>query len=69
MRIITTAVLVAATTLLLDAQTQPRFRTGVDLIVVPVVVRDAQNALVRGLTGEDFELREDGTPVTIATFT
>ena len=68
MRIITTAALVAATTLLLDAQTQPKFRTGVDLLVVPVVVRDAQNALVRGLARDDFELLEDGKPVAVATF-
>ncbi len=50
------------------AQEQPRFRANVDLIVVSAIVRDAGNALVRGLTQDDFELREDGKPVSIATF-
>lgn len=52
----------------LGAQEQPRFRANVDLIVVSAIVRDAADALVRGLTREDFELREDGKPVAIATF-
>lgn len=50
------------------AQEQPRFRTNVDLIVVSTIVRDAANQLVRGLTRDDFELREDGNPIAIATF-
>jgi VWFA-related protein len=68
MRIITTIALVAGSTLLLEAQTQPRFRTGVDLLVVSAVVRNAQNALVRGLAPDDFELLEDGKPVNVVTF-
>jgi VWFA-related protein len=53
---------------LLAAQSQPRFSTGVDLIVVPVIARNADNTFARGLTQSDFELREDGKPVSIATF-
>jgi VWFA-related protein len=61
-------VAVAAAVTAAGAQEQPRFRADIDLIVVPAVVRDADNALVRGLTRGDFELLEDGKPVSIATF-
>ena len=69
MRTITTIAVVAGTTLLLDAQTQPRFRTGVDLSVVSAVVRNAENGVgsragTRGLR----VLLEDGKPVNVVTF-
>ena len=63
-----TPVMLAAAFATAAAQEQPRFRANVDLVVVSAIVRDAGNALVRGLTQDDFELREDGTPVTIVTF-
>ncbi len=68
MRGTATLALMAATVAIASGQTQPRFRADVDLLVVSAIVRDAGNTLVRGLTRDDFELREDGKPVTIATF-
>ncbi len=49
---------------------QPRavFRTSRDLISVDVIVRDKSGAVVRGLTAADFEVREDGRPQAIQTF-
>ncbi|MBP7779736.1 MAG: VWA domain-containing protein [Acidobacteria bacterium] len=41
------------------------FRSGVELRVLDVVVTDAHGLPARGLTPEDFEITEDGTPVTI----
>lgn len=68
MRSITTLALIAGATVVADGQQQPRFGARVDLLVVSAVVRTSDNALVRGLTRDDFELREDGKPVAIATF-
>ena len=39
---------------------EPRFRSGVNLVLVDVVVRDRSGAIVTGLTADDFELVEDG---------
>src|SRR5947207_3909888 len=41
------------------AQT-PTFRSGVNLLLVDVVVRERSGAVVTGLSGDDFELFEDG---------
>ena len=51
-----------------SAAQQPRFGTRVDLVVVSAIVRDGQNAMVRGLAKDDFEILEDGKPVTVSTF-
>src|SRR4026209_1972670 len=40
----------------------------VDLVDVDVVVTDKEGRPVTGLTKEDFEIREDGKPVTLQTF-
>jgi VWFA-related protein len=52
-------------------QTQPRavFRTRRDIISVDVIVRDKSGAVVRGLTAADFEIREDGRPQEVTSFT
>src|SRR6185436_16938762 len=47
---------------------QPTFRSGTDLVVVNVVVRDKNGDLVRDLTREDFTLVEDNRPQSISTF-
>src|SRR5262245_30479755 len=66
------AALLTAATLPLTAgdQQQPRavFKSGRDVVSVDVIVRDKSGAVVRGLKPEDFELREDGKPQEIASF-
>ena len=47
---------------------KPIFRSDVDLVVVDVVVRDRSGAIVRGLTANDFEIREDNKPQQIVSF-
>jgi len=46
----------------------PTFRSGLDLVVVNVVVRDKNGALVRGLTRDDFVVTEDGKPQAVTSF-
>src|SRR6266481_1880733 len=46
----------------------PLFRTGVNLVLVDVVVRDRSGALVKGLKADDFELLEDGVRQQVLTF-
>jgi len=48
---------------------RPLFRSGVNLVLVDVVVRDRNGAVVKGLTTDDFELIEDGVRQQILTFT
>src|SRR5262249_49035263 len=47
---------------------QPVFRSGTDLVLVNVVVRDKSGAVVRGLTRDDFTITEDDKAQTITTF-
>jgi VWFA-related protein len=49
-------------------QAKPVFRSGVNLVLVDVVVRDRTGAFVKDLTAEDFELFEDGVRQQIVTF-
>jgi VWFA-related protein len=74
-RYATAALLVAAaagvTSILSNAQdNQPRkvFRSGLNLVSVDVIVRDKSGAVVRGLTAADFEVREDGRPQDVTSF-
>jgi len=50
-------------------QKPPAFRIRTDVVSVDVVVRDKSGAIVTGLKPEDFEIREDGKPQQIVTFT
>src|SRR5512145_1292947 len=52
------------------AQQQPRtvFRTGRELVSIDVIVRDRTGNVVRDLTSKDFEIREDGQPQEVSTF-
>ena len=51
-----------------DAQRRPTFQSGIDLVLVNVVVRDRNGQIVRGLTRGDFTVTEDGRPQTVSTF-
>ena len=44
------------------------FRTGTELVLVNVVVRDRSGAVVRGLTRDDFSISEDDKPQTVTSF-
>lgn len=50
-------------------QPVPRFRTGVEGVVVDVSVLDKDRRPVRGLTAADFAIVEDGKPQSITAFT
>ncbi|HEX5070293.1 MAG TPA: VWA domain-containing protein [Vicinamibacterales bacterium] len=50
------------------ARAQQSFKSGVDLVRVPVVVTGKDGLLTRGLTAKDFEVREDGVKQTITAF-
>lgn len=50
------------------AQQPPVFRSGAELVLVNVVVRDRTGAVVRGLTRDDFVVTEDDKPQTISSF-
>ena len=47
---------------------RPAFRSNVSVVVVDVVVRDKSGAVVRNLTADDFEVREDNRPQQIRSF-
>jgi len=44
------------------------FRSGTELVLVNVVVRDKSGAVVRGLTRDDFIVAEDDKPQTVTSF-
>ena len=44
------------------------FRSGTELVLVNVVVRDKSGAVVRGLTRDDFSISEDDKPQTVTSF-
>lgn len=50
------------------AQSRPTFRSGIDLVLVNVVVRDKTGQPIRGLTRDDFTVVEDGRPQKITAF-
>ena len=50
------------------AQQRSVFKSGRDVISVDVVVRDKSGSVVRGLTAADFEIREDGRPQDVVSF-
>jgi VWFA-related protein len=50
------------------AQPATVFRSGTELVLVNVVVRDKSGAVVRGLTRDDFVVSEDDRPQTVTSF-
>ena len=51
-----------------DGQQTPAFRSGVNLILVDVTVRDSKGQPIRNLTASDFEILENSKPQAIVTF-
>jgi Ca-activated chloride channel family protein len=49
----------------LSAQTQPSFRSNVELVAIPCTVVDAHGVPVAGLTREEFRVFDNGTPRTV----
>ena len=49
-------------------QPEQRFRTGIDLVTVDVVVLDRKGEPLQGLTRTDFTVLEDGKPQQIREF-
>ncbi len=45
-----------------------QFRSGIDLVRLPVVVTGKDGLLVRGLAATDFQIVEDGVPQTVVAF-
>jgi Ca-activated chloride channel homolog len=71
MKVLTLIAVIAATLCRVPAQAQeprPTFRSGVQVVPITVVVRNARNAIVRDLTREDFEVLENGVPRPIVGF-
>ncbi len=72
LQVFVAAVLLSATVIVDGQQTTLApgtvFRSGANLILVDVVVRDKKGAVVTGLASGDFQLLEDGKPQQILTF-
>ena len=51
-----------------EKETAPTFQSRVNLVLVPVVVRDGQGRAIGDLTKDDFQLFDKGKPQTIASF-
>jgi VWFA-related protein len=69
--LILTAVILTATatsTTPFAQQSQPVFRSRLNLVSVDVIVRDKSGTVVRNLTASDFEIKEDGRPQDITNF-
>jgi VWFA-related protein len=47
---------------------QPVFRSGINIVVINVVVRDKTGTIVKGLTRKDFTILEDGQAQAISNF-
>lgn len=62
------ALILAASGAVVGSQTVPQFRSGVDLVRLPVVVTSRDGLIVRGLTASDFVVVEDGVEQKIAAF-
>src|SRR4051794_28158458 len=64
--VVAVASLVSAT--IAAQQAPPVFRSATSIVSVDVIVRDASGNVIKGLTGADFTVLEDGKPQQIETF-
>jgi VWFA-related protein len=62
------ALLAVVSAPVVTGQSPQTFRSGVNLILVDVTVRDGRGQPVRNLQASDFEILENGKPQTIVTF-
>jgi VWFA-related protein len=60
--------LIVMTIVAFAAYAKSQIKTRVDLVVVPVTVRDSDGKLITGLSKDDFVLLEDNKPQTIESF-
>jgi Ca-activated chloride channel homolog len=67
MRVVTTALVVAAAAATASAQT-PLFRAGIELVNFGVTVNDKRGTYITNLTQDDFEIFEDGKKQTLKFF-
>lgn len=73
-RFVLAAVIAAALRIVVHTQNptpppqQPTFRAGVSLVQVDAVALDRDNRPVPDLTGPDFDVRDDGAPMTLTSF-
>ena len=51
-----------------DQQAPPTFRAGVTLVTTDVIPRDGDGRFVANLTKDEFNISEDGTPQSVASF-
>lgn len=66
--LVTMALLGCAVSVSLHAARQQRFTAGVKLVNVPVVVTAKDGGLVRGLSKDEFQLKENGAPQALQFF-
>ena len=62
------SIVFSATAGLVAQQPQPEFRSGVDVVRIPVSVMRSGQPVIEGLTAADFTLMEDGVAQSIAVF-
>lgn len=67
-RLLAATALLLVSSLLIDAQETPVFRSGTELVTVTATVTDRSNRRITGLRKEDFTLTEEGAPQEIAFF-
>jgi VWFA-related protein len=65
---IAACIVAAAAAVMTGAQQRQVFRSNLNVVSVDVIVRDRSGAVVRGLTAADFEIREDGRPQEVGSF-
>jgi VWFA-related protein len=67
-RVLLFVVLASAASSAAQKEERPSFPAGTEIVTVDAVVLDRQGAPIRGLTREDFSVREDGVAQEIAAF-